>query len=352
MLNRIFIVLICAASVLFAANGRVAAYFPYWLQYAQFSPQDIRYDFLTEVRYANLVPEEDASLLFADEGDISNFELLSQLSAQNKVELVVSIGGYGTEEVMHSIANSEELRSVFITNLQKFIAQYQVKVIEVDWLPGTNDAFTAFHTLLKAMVGAGIQTSAVLLSTESAVASYDIDILSKLSSVSVFFTNQVSVEESEIVIPNADLVKAKSVLSAYVNAGIAPEKIFPVVPFYGKSFYKASGLGSSFEGAGSGNEGVLTYVELMKVLDGSDYQVTFDENTWSEIAISKMETIVFNGIPSMKVFADYVKKSGFGGIAVYDISGDHSQPIVSLLVTIGKVLRPEVNYLSKKGKKK
>jgi hypothetical protein len=54
------------------------------------------------------------------------------------------------------------------------------------------------------------------------------------------------------------------------------------------------------------------------------------------------------GIPSVKAVAEQVKSEGMAGVAVYDLSQDHHEPIVSLLVTIGLQLRPEVNYKAKK----
>jgi hypothetical protein len=46
--------------------------------------------------------------------------------------------------------------------------------------------------------------------------------------------------------------------------------------------------------------------------------------------------------------ATFVKDNDFGGIALYDIAGDHKEPIVSLLVTVGQVLRPAIKYNAKK----
>ena len=124
----------------------------------------------------------------------------------------------------------------------------------------------------------------------------------------------------------------------------------PVVTLYGKAFAGASGLGSSHQGIGSGNEGFLAYKELMSKFETPDYKVSFDESSASEVAVSNSETIVFSGIPSMKVMSNMVKDNDWAGIAVYDLSQDHNEPLVSLMVTIGLVLRPDVNYTPKKKK--
>jgi GH18 family chitinase len=78
------------------------------------------------------------------------------------------------------------------------------------------------------------------------------------------------------------------------------------------------------------------------------YSVSFDESSKSEVAVSEDETIVFNGIPSIKAVTEAVKENGYGGVAAFDISGDRKEPIVSLLVTVGQVLRPEIDYKKKK----
>ncbi len=88
----------------------------------------------------------------------------------------------------------------------------------------------------------------------------------------------------------------------------------------------------------------------MGKFDTPDYKVSFDSDSQSEIAVSKEEAIVFMGIPSVKAVAENVKSNGYSGVAVYDLSQDHHEPIVSILVTIGLELRPDVNY--KPAKKK
>ena len=137
-------------------------------------------------------------------------------------------------------------------------------------------------------------------------------------------------------------------LEKAADAGIQKSLLVPVVYFYGKSFLGATGFGSSHQGTGSGNEGYLPYKELMSKFDTPDYKVSFDSDSQSEIAVSKEEAIVFMGIPSVKAVAVNVKNNGYAGVAVYDVSQDHHEPIVSVLVTIGLELRPGVNYKAAK----
>ena len=150
--------------------------------------------------------------------------------------------------------------------------------------------------------------------------------------------------------PNLSKQDIEGAVSGLAGKGVSKDKIVPVVTLYGKSFAGASGLGSSHQGIGSGNEGYLPYKELMKKFEAPDYKVSFDEASASEVAVSDAETIVFTGIPSMKAFCGLVKDDGMAGIAVYDLSQDHNENIVSLMVTIGLQLRPGVDYSVKKKK--
>lgn len=344
------IVSFALVATLWAAGGRVAGYFPYWLQYSQFTPENVRYEFLTEVRYVALVPSESGELALADESDGPNLEKLATLAEQSKVDLIISVGGAGNEESMQGLGASDEVMAAFVKSAKETLAKYKAEGIELDWAPQEPAEYDTFKKAVGALASAGIKVSANLNSDASNASSYGGEVFAKLSSASIYFTDQMS-EEVSSVAPNANLKKAKEVIDAYIKAGLAAEKIVPIIPMYGKSFYKAKGLGSSYEGVGSGNEGVLSYKDLMKAFDGPDYKVTFDEASWSEVAVSSTETVVFNGIPSFREFAKYVKESGLGGVALYDLSGDHTEPIVSLLVTVGQVLRPDISYLPKKKKK-
>lgn len=349
--KRLTIASLIFAAAAFAANGaRVAGYFPYWLQYSQFTPDDVRYEFLTEIRYVAMVPSEAGELALADESDLANFENLASLAEKNKVDLIIAIGGAGNEESMQGLGASDEALSGFVKSVKETLKKYKAAGIEIDWTPEEAGDIETLKKIVSALASADVKVSANLSNDASKASSYGREFFDKLSSASIYFTDQMS-EENSSVAPNANLKKAKEVIEAYTSAGLAAQKIVPIIPMYGKSFYKAKGLGSSHEGVGSGNEGVLSYKDLMKAFDTPDYKVTFDEGSWSEVAVSASETIVFNGIPSFREFAKYVKGAGLGGVALYDLSGDHNEPIVSLLVTVGQVLRPDVNYQPKKKKK-
>jgi GH18 family chitinase len=332
-----FFVLLCAGT-LFAQN-RVIAYFPHWAQYSQFTPKDVRYNFVTDIRYGYLTPS-GSDLLFADESDKENFlALVSQAKAAN-VKLSVAVGGIGSEAAMKE-ANLEEA-------VKKFQKEYGVDAFELD---GGAISAEDLPKLLKQaadLANSGIGISIAVPGIESLAGAVSGVDLSKIDNFSLWFTDDASANDPQVK-PNSNTEANIKILAAFASAGVPKNKLVPIIPFYGRTFYKANGLGSAHQGAGSGNDGVLQYKEIMEKFNKKEaYKVSFDESSKSEVAVSENETIVFNGIPSVKAIAEAVKSNGYGGIAAFDISGDHKEPIISLLVTIGQVLRPEIDYKKKK----
>ena len=122
----------CAVSAQAAAD-KIVGYFPYWSQYSQFYPKDIRYNTVTHVHYVSLMPGEDASLNFVDENDAPNFKDLVKFTKENGVKLVVSVGGNEAEGNLKAIASSEELLPTFVSNVKSWLDKNGGDGIELDW---------------------------------------------------------------------------------------------------------------------------------------------------------------------------------------------------------------------------
>lgn len=333
-----------------AAADKVIGFYPYWSQYSQFYPKDIRYNTVTDIHYVGLAPSEDGSVAFADENDAENFKTLAQMSKENGVKLIVSVGGMETEGALKAIAGSDDALSSFVSNLSSWLSENGGDGVELDWQNITADDAEDHAKMVNALVdGLSDATVTAVVYPSAGMEAYKADALNRLAYVDVFMADQMTEESSEVV-PNQSASYVKESLDKVAGAGVNNELLVPIVFLYGKTWSGASGLGSSHQGIGSGNEGFVTYAELMGKFDTPDYKVTFDEASQSEVAVSSSETIVFMGIPSVKAVAQQVKNDGMAGVAVYDLSQDHHEPIVSLLVTIGLELRPEVNY--KPAKKK
>lgn len=348
-MKKIFLTAIALlAAVTFAAPFKVVGYFPYWAQYSQFSPKDVRYDFVTHIHYATLAPAEDGSINYADENDAPNFEELAKASKEHNVSLVVAIGGYEAEANLKAIATDDSKLGTFCDAAMEWVDKYGLAGVEIDWQNATAEDAADIGKMVSALKSKlGDKTVSVMAYAVTADA-YE-NALGEADYVTVSVGDQMDESASEVK-PNLSKQDVENAVQALTGKGVSSDKVVPVVTLYGKTFAGASGLGSSHQGIGSGNEGFLAYKELMSKFETPDYKVSFDESSASEVAVSNSETIVFSGIPSMKVMSNMVKDNDWAGIAVYDLSQDHNEPLVSLMVTIGLVLRPDVNYTPKKKK--
>ncbi len=345
MLGKFIFPILASAALLIAAEPRIIGYYPYWAQYAGFAPKDIRQKVVTHVHYGYFVPSEDGSIALNDPADQPNFDGLVALNKEGKIKLVFSIGGPGNAEAMQAVAGAN--RAAFVASIAAKLKVTGAFGIEIDWLPDASAQadYAALLSELNAAIGSA--SLAVTLPWNSTVAEQiPADALQNVDYATVHATDLMDDSKTSLE-PNASFPVTEAALSMWVGKGVPADKLVPVIPFYGRSFAGAQGLGTSFTGPGTGNEGILSYKEIMEKLEGTSYKVTFDEASKSEVAVSKDETIVFTGIPSAKAVAELVKAKSYGGIAAYDLSGDFTHWKISLMVTVGVVLRPGVDYKKK-----
>ena len=348
-MKKIMLALLALVLSASAAQRMVVGYYPYWAQYSQFYPKDVRFQLVTHLHYGYMVPSADGSLALADESDQSNFEELLKLAQEHKVQVLVSIGGMGNEEAMKTAAGSSA--QALADNALALVRKYKLAGVELDWKFSDPSDMQAFATLAKAFseTFANASEEPLLAATLNAnlADTYTSEVLDLFDYLMVGSLDEMNAELGSVQ-PNSNGAKLLQSLKTLKNKGVEAASLLPVLPLYGKSFAAASGLGSSHKGIGSGNEGLLSYKDLMGKFKDDTYKVSFDETTLSEVAVSSDETIVFNGIPSVKAVAKAAMEEGYGGMGLYDISNDMPEPIISLFVTAGQQLRPKVDYKKKK----
>lgn len=335
-----------------ASPAKVIGFYPYWVQYSQFYPKDVQYNLVTDIHYVGVTPSAEGTLDFTDASDTPNFEDLVKLASNNNVRVMLVVGGFEAEEAFKAVASSEVALPAFVAAVQQWIAKYNLAGIELDWQNLTSEEKELYSKLVNALAQAK-GSSALSLTVYPSVGEevYDSATLNQADYVTVFMKDQMTADSPELK-ANLGAVDVSNSIKSLTDAGVDASRLVPIVPLYAKTFIGATGFGSAHQGVGSGNEGFVPYHDLMdNVFNGSDYTVTFDESSKSELAVSSTQAVVFVGIPTMKAIASQVKEAGLAGLAVYDLSQDHREPIVSLLVTAGLVLRPDVNYKPAKKKK-
>ena len=107
---------------------------------------------LTHINYAFLLPNADGSVK-----EIANPWILEDIVRQaheKNVQVLISIGGWGTDKEFEALAASPETRQRFVTAVIEFVEQYHLDGADVDWeYPEANspsaDNFTALMTELR-----------------------------------------------------------------------------------------------------------------------------------------------------------------------------------------------------------
>lgn len=98
---------------------------------------NIQYDKVTHIIYAFLIPKEDGSFVPVKKPD--ELKKLVKKGHENNVKVLIAVGGWFDEAYapldnrFEKIAASDKLRSNFVDNLNKFVDEYNLDGVELDW---------------------------------------------------------------------------------------------------------------------------------------------------------------------------------------------------------------------------
>ncbi|WFD09348.1 glycosyl hydrolase family 18 protein [Tepidibacter hydrothermalis] len=98
---------------------------------------NIQYDKVTHIIYAFLIPKEDGSLVPIKKPD--ELKKLVKKGHENNVKVLIAVGGWFDEAYapldtrFEKIAASNELRENLVNNIIKFVDEYNLDGVEIDW---------------------------------------------------------------------------------------------------------------------------------------------------------------------------------------------------------------------------
>ena len=127
--------------------------------------EQIRFDELTHVNYAFLIPHSDGTV-----ADLVNPWKLDEIVARahaSGVRVLVSVGGWGWDDEFEAMAADPAHRATFVGVLRGFVADHALDGIDIDWEypdPGQSSVnYRALMTELRAALPpGGLLTSAVV----------------------------------------------------------------------------------------------------------------------------------------------------------------------------------------------
>ena len=297
-----------------AARPVVIAYVPNWVELKSFAPS-IEYKKLTHINIAFANPTNDDGDLSLNTGD----DILIRLAHQQKVKVLVSIGGGSASESKKQLKRyaqllGKEKRQAFVAKIVGYITQHGYDGLDVDLEgPGIGpdygnfiaDLAKALHLdgkLLTAAVSQGYGGSKIPAAA-----------LQRLDFVNIMAYDGTGPWDPNSPGQHSSMQYAKDNVAYWIDRGLPKSKAVLGVPFYGYGFGKAF------------RKGDYSYAQIVAAYPGA------------ENADQAGETIWYNGIPTIKAKAKYVVDDRLAGVMIWSLDGD-APGAKSLLAAIDQIL--------------
>ncbi len=321
-------------------------YYANWGHYAGYTADKVQWEYLTHVLYAFYLTDNFGNLTNSDPLDGDNFKELIRMGHEKGVKILVSIGGASQVELdaYKAVVASPSARANFIKNSLKLVHDFNLDGIDLDWeFPAEGDAENQLKLHREIRAAFDKEPRKVLFT--AAVAATDWfgkwtldESYQLLDYLNVMAYDYMGTWE-KAVIPNSGMDQSKTTLEYYEKRGIPRNKLVLGAEFYGKSFDGGTAMGSTFEGKGSGDDGIWQWNQMLEQFKAVPYKIHWDEKTGSEYAVGNEEIIVFNGIPSQRVRGEYIRNSDYAGVMIWALHNDVPDPKKSLLVALYRGLR-------------
>lgn len=300
-----------------ATAGRVVAYVPNWIDLAAFA-NTIDYAKVTHLNVAFENPtgaSGDLSFNIKDEA------LITQGHAHH-VAVLVSIGGgsaSGDKTLLARYADllSDAKRKDFVAKLADYVAQHNFDGLDVDLEgPSIGPDYGAFiHDLAAALKPQGKLLTAALSQGYGGNKVPD-SVFEHFDFVNIMAYDGTGPWDPKTPGQHSSMAMAKGNVEYWLKRGLTKPKAVLGVPFYGYGF------GTAFRNRD------YPYKDLVATYPGA-------ENT-DQVG----DTIWYNGLPTIKAKAHFVRDEGLGGIMIwsldYDGKGDKSL-LAAIADTLGLV---------------
>lgn len=294
---------------------KVVAYVPNWIDLAAFV-ETIDYAKITHINIAFENPTNA-------EGDLSfdrkNETLIAKARANN-VKVLISIGGGSASGDKMLLARyfdltSDAKRAGFVAKLSAYVSTHNFDGLDVD-LEGPSigkDYGVFIQDLAGALKPKGKLLTAALSQGYGGKNVPD-SVFAHFDFINIMAYDGTGPWAPDNAGQHSSLEMAKSSVKYWTERGLAKSKAVLGVPFYGYGF------GEAFRKDG------YRYSEIVAAYPGAEKTDEVGKTIW------------YNGIPTIKAKAQYVKEQGLGGIMIWsldqDVKGERS-----LLSAISETLK-------------
>ena len=293
-------------------------------------------------------------------------KLLSLKSKNLNLKVLVSIGGWSWSKGFSDAALTKESRLKFAKSCAKFVKDYNLDGIDLDWeypnqigagnihRPEDVQNFTLMlkavreqldlmakqegnrkHYLLAIATGAD---KAYVDNVEMGEIHKYLDFLNIMTydfynghhDVTGHHANYMSSAKPEL-----DMNSVINAVDMHVNAGFPVEKINLGIPFYGRIWkgVKAENNDVLFKKAETVGTGI-DYINFYQNINANGYKRFWDENAKAPYLWNAEEKtfISYEDEKSISLKVEYLKKRGLAGAMFWEYSADHEKKLLNALV--------------------
>ncbi len=370
---RFFSLLICIAAAS-SSLGFCAAKTPQQLEVtgyvftrgAALTPGQVDAKYLTRINYA-FANIQGGRIVLGAPADAQNFAQLTALRNSNpRLTVLVSVGGWLWSTNFSEMALTAESRRVFEESVMKFLAQYDLDGLDIDWeypgLPGAGHPFRIedkqnFTALVKELrehfdaevrkTGRRLYLTIAMGAGDDVIAHTEMQKVGKYVDTVNLMTydyyeagsDPTTGHHAPLFADPADPKKASSdeTVRAYEKAGVPAEKILLGVPFYGREWGEVPGQNHGLFQAGKVIPGAYApYSAITTNLmgTGAGYIRYWDDAAKAPYLYNAEKHIFvsYEDPESLSVKCKYVREHKLGGVMFWEYFGDSSG---KLLETIG-----------------
>jgi GH18 family chitinase len=266
-------------------------------------PSIIPYSKLTHINFAFIIPNADGT--FAPLLNPWKITELVSLAHQQKVKVLISVGGWGWDKQFTELAANPATRSTFVTDLLAIINQYHLDGVDMDWeYPKDEQSSQDFLSLMQELHLA-LPKDKLLTAAVAALGPHAEGIptgsFAMLDFVNIMAYDNKGTEHSSLEF-------ARSALDYWLGRGLPSEKATLGVPFYAQPID----------------------ISYAKIVRENPAAAQLDSTTFAGVVVN------YNGIPTIQAKTSLAQQRA-SGIMFWRLENDASGEL-SLLSAIHEVV--------------
>ncbi|KAI0123659.1 hypothetical protein BJ170DRAFT_659563 [Xylariales sp. AK1849] len=344
---------------------RIIAYWESWNSNhpcGNMEPSEIPVYDITHLIFAfGYITPDDFKITAMDGVDAQLLDDVGFLKNKNQeLSIMIALGGWtftdpGTyQNVFTDMVSKKENRSKFITNLLGFLSQYGFDGVDFDWeYPGADDRGgnaddgTNYTELLKELKSAIKSSGKDYIVTFTAPTSYwylqhfDLENMSQYADwINLMAYDLHGVWDSDDpigsqVLAHTNLTEIDLALDLFWRNNIPPSDIVLGLGLYGRSFKLSDSScwkpGCGFSGAGDEGDctqtaGILSYREIMDILDTTNAKPYYDKDAAvNYLVYGQNNWISYDDNTSFTAKIDFANDKGLGGLMMWAIDLDDAK---------------------------